>query len=260
MPSPAWKWNQHLHKACQQKEAWSALKFPGRWLQLTLYLWKHSGPTPADNTAAQIITDCGNFTLGFKQLGFGASTLSPDPGTLISKWNAKFTFIWKEDFGPLSNSPVICLLSPGKMLLMMFRLCLTVFSSLGSLVTGGWGETPPPPPHMIVKSFGCTTIHNKELCKGVIHSFNHLCCLWTFPYPISSFQSTVHLICFDTALLEQPPLSVMTLCYLPPLWRVSMIAFWTIAKPAVLPIIVVSKNKKYPEFILYGWSLIETQM
>ncbi len=25
------KWNQHLHKACQQKEAWSALKFPGRW-------------------------------------------------------------------------------------------------------------------------------------------------------------------------------------------------------------------------------------
>ncbi len=23
---------------------------------------------------------------------------------------------------------------------------------------GGWGETPPPPPHMIVKCFGCTTI------------------------------------------------------------------------------------------------------
>ncbi len=29
------------------------------------------------------------------------STLPPDSGTLISKWNAKFTFIWKEDFGPL---------------------------------------------------------------------------------------------------------------------------------------------------------------
>ncbi len=24
VPSPAGKWNQHLHKACQQKEAWSA--------------------------------------------------------------------------------------------------------------------------------------------------------------------------------------------------------------------------------------------
>ncbi len=40
--------------------------------------------------------------------------------TLISKWKAKFTFIWKEDFGLLSNSPVLFLLSPGKMLLTMF--------------------------------------------------------------------------------------------------------------------------------------------
>ncbi len=39
---------------------------------------------------------------------------------MISKLNAKFTFIWKEDFGPLSNSPVLFLLSPGKMLLTMF--------------------------------------------------------------------------------------------------------------------------------------------
>ncbi len=36
MPSPAGNWNQHLHKACQQKEAWSALKCPGRWLR---WLW-----------------------------------------------------------------------------------------------------------------------------------------------------------------------------------------------------------------------------
>ncbi len=36
VPSPAGKLNQHLHKACQQKEAWSALKFPGRWLR---WLW-----------------------------------------------------------------------------------------------------------------------------------------------------------------------------------------------------------------------------
>ncbi len=48
------------------------------------------------------------------------STLPPDSGTLISEWNAKCTFIWKEDFGPLSNSQDIFLLSPGKMLLAMF--------------------------------------------------------------------------------------------------------------------------------------------
>ncbi len=89
---------------------------------------------------------------------------------------------------------------------------------------------------------------------------SHPCCLCTFSYSISSFQSTLHLICFDTALCEQPLLSVMTLCDLPSLWRVSMIVFWTIPKSAVFPIIVVSKNKRYPEFILYGWSLIKTQM
>ncbi len=48
------------------------------------------------------------------------SSLPPDSGTLIYKWKAKCTFIWKEDFGALSNSPVLYLRSPGKMLLMMF--------------------------------------------------------------------------------------------------------------------------------------------
>ncbi len=83
----------------------------------------------------------------------------------------------------------------------------------------------------------------------------HPCCLCTFSYPISSFQSTLHLICFDT-LFEQQPLSVMTLCDLPSLWRVSMIA-WNIAKSAVFPIIVVSKNKRYPQFILYDGHLLK---
>ncbi len=36
VPSPAGKLSQHLHKACQKKKAWSALKFPGRWLR---WLW-----------------------------------------------------------------------------------------------------------------------------------------------------------------------------------------------------------------------------
>ncbi len=48
------------------------------------------------------------------------SSLPPDSGTFIYKLNAKFTFIWKEDFGPLSNSAVLFLFSPGKMLLTMF--------------------------------------------------------------------------------------------------------------------------------------------
>ncbi len=36
-----------------------------------------------------------------------------------------------------------------------------------------------------------------------------------------------------------------------------MIIFWTIAKSAVFSIIVVSKNKRYPEFILYDGHLLK---
>ncbi len=85
----------------------------------------------------------------------------------------------------------------------------------------------------------------------------HPCYLCTFPYPISSFQSTLHLICFDTALINSPPLSVMPLCDLLSLWRVSMIVFWTIAKSAVFPIIVLSKNKRYPRFICMDGHLLK---
>ncbi len=39
------------------------------------------------------------------------SSLPPDSGTLISKGNAKFTFIREHNFGPLSSSPVETLLT-----------------------------------------------------------------------------------------------------------------------------------------------------
>ncbi len=104
-----------------RKEAWSALKFPGRCcidcgLQKTQRTetsrW-HGSPN--------------HHRLWKLHTGLQAtlilclSTLPPDSGTLISKWNAKFTFIWKEDFGPLRNSPVIFLLSQGKMLFQFFK-------------------------------------------------------------------------------------------------------------------------------------------
>ncbi len=41
------------------------------------------------------------------------STLPPDSRTLVSKRNTKLALIWKEDFGPLGNSPVLLLLSRG---------------------------------------------------------------------------------------------------------------------------------------------------
>ncbi len=152
---------------------------------------------------------------------------------LVSKWNAKFTFIWKEDFGPLSYFSLVqkWLGSPFPedvwawwLLMHWLQLQSTPCEALPSVwISFAW-------------------LYSQACC--------HPCCLCTFSYPNSSFQSTLHLICFDTALCKQPHLSVMTLCDLLSLWRVSMFVFWIIAKSAVFPIIVVSKNKRYPEFIL----------
>ncbi len=207
---------------------------------LTLDLIKHNGPTLADVAALQIITGFGNFALNFKQLGFCASPLFLQ--ALISKWNAKFTFIWKEDIGPLSNSPVIFLLSPGKMLLTMFLFQKWLGSTFPEDVWAWWLLM-----HSLqLQSTPCEALPSVWISFAWQYSqaCGHPCGLCTFSYPISFFQSTLHLICFDTALLEQPPLSVMTLCDLPSLWRVSMIVFWTTAKSAVFPIFVVSKEQE----------------
>ncbi len=81
---------------------------------MTLVFKKHNGPTPADDIAPQIITDCGNLTLDFMQLGLWASP--PFLQTLGPWFPMKYKTCshLKEDFGPLGNSPVLLLLSPGK--------------------------------------------------------------------------------------------------------------------------------------------------
>ncbi len=200
---------------------------------------KHSGPTPADDMTAQIITDCRNFTLDFKQHGFCASPLFLQTlVTWLPNGNAKFTFIWKEDFGPLSNSPVLFLLSPGKMLLTMFLFQEWLGSPFPEDVWVWWLLI-----HSLQLQFTpCEALPSVWISFAWQYSqaCGHPCCLCTFSFPISSYQSTLHLMCFDTALLEQPPLSVLTLCDLPSLWRVSIIVFWTTAKSAAFPIIVVS--------------------
>ncbi len=169
------------------------------------------------------------------------STLPPDSGTLISKLNAKFTFIWKEDFGPLSNSPVLFLLSPDNMLLtsFLFQKWLVALFLKISERGDSWCT------HSSFSPLFCEALPSVWISFALQYSQAciHPCCLCTFSYPIYSFQSTLHLICFDTAIYEEPHLSAMTLCDLPSLWRVSMIVFWTTAKSAVFPIIVVSKNK-----------------
>ncbi len=224
---------------------------------LTVDFRKHSGPTPADDMAAQIITNCGNFTLDFKQHGFCASPL------------------FLQTLGPWFPNEMQNLLSSEKRTLdhwatvqfffstaqvRRFWRCLWFRSGLVALFlkTSERGDS-----WCTDSSFSPLLVKLSQVFESAL-----LYCILKLavipvacaPYPNSSFQSTLHLICFDTALCKQPHLSVMSLCDLPSLWRASMFVFWIIAKSAVFSIIVVSKNKRYPEFILYGWSLIETQM
>ncbi len=73
------------------------------------------------------------------------STLPPDSRTLVSKWNTKLALIWKEDFGPLGNSPVLLLLSPGKT-----PLTTTVAKFLDTSVCGGsWCLDPSLGPFLV---------------------------------------------------------------------------------------------------------------
>ncbi len=221
---------------------------------LTVDFRKHSGPTPADDMAAQIITDFRNFTLDFKQHGFCASplflqTLRPSfPNEMQNLLSSEKRTLdhWATVQFFFSLAQVRC-----------FWRCFCFRSGLVSPfpedVWAWWLQFQFTPCEALPSVWIGFAWQYSQAC-------GHPCCLCTFSYPITSFQSTLHLICFDTALFEQPHLSVMTLCDLPSLWRVSMIVFWTIAKSAVFPIIVLSKNKRCPEFILYGWSFIVTQM
>ncbi len=116
------------------------------------------------------------------------STLPPDSGTLISKWNGKLTFIWKEDFGPLSNSPVLFLFSPGKMLLTMFLFQKWLGSPFPEDVWVWWFLM-----HWLQLQFTpCEGLQSVWISFAWQYSqaCGHPCCLCTFSYAISSFQST----------------------------------------------------------------------
>ncbi len=114
------------------------------------------------------------------------STLPPDSGTLTSKWNAKFTFIWKEDFGPLSNSLVLLLFNPGKMLLTMFLFQKWFGSSFPEEVWARWLLM-----HWLQLQFTpCEALLRVWIGFAWLYSqaCGHPCCFSTFSNPISSSQ------------------------------------------------------------------------
>ncbi len=207
---------QHLHKACQQKEAWSALKF-----LVDGYVDCGLQKTQWTNTSrwhgSQIITDCGNFTLDFKKHGFCASPLFLQ--TLGPWFPNEMQNLLSSEKRTLDHW-VIFLHSPGKTLLTLSLVQKWLGSPFPEDVWAWWLLM-----HWLQLQFTpCEALTSVWISFAWQYSqaCSHPCCLCTFSYPNSSFQSTLHLICFDTALCKQPHLSVMTFCDLPSLWRASM--------------------------------------
>ncbi len=73
VPNPAGKWNQIIFKKLVSRRKHEVLQNVLVNGGSDVGFQKHNRPKPADDIAPQIITDCGNLTLAFKQLGLWAS-------------------------------------------------------------------------------------------------------------------------------------------------------------------------------------------
>ncbi len=126
-----------------------------------------------------------------------------DSRTLVCKWNTKLALIWKEDFGPLGNSPVLLLLSPGKTTLMT-----TVAKFLDTSVCGALDALTPASVHSLWSSpkflnrFCLTILIRLRFSRLVVHLF-----LPHFLLPLNFL-----LTCLDTALCEQSASLAMNVC------------------------------------------------
>ncbi len=213
---------------------------------LTVDFRKHSEPTPTDDMAAQINTDCGNFTLDFKKHGFCASPLFLQT---LGPWfpNEMPKFLSSEN-RTLDHWPTVQFFFS----LAHFLFQKWVGSSFPEDVWARWLLM-----HSLQLQFTpCEALPSVWISFAWQYSqaCGHSCCLWKFSYPNSSFQSTLHLICFDTALLEQPPLSVMTLF-------VEGVSDRLLdhCQVSSVPHYCGFKEQKIPT-IYTVWSFIETQM
>ncbi len=146
------------------------------------------------------------------------STLPPDSRTLVSKWNTKLALVWKEDFGPLGNSPVLLLLASDDNCSQIPRhVC----------VWCSWCLDPSLSPFLVKFTQILEWIFLDNPHKAAVLSVG--CASF------SSTQLSVNMLGYSTLWTAS---LVMNVCGLSSLWRVSMIVFWTSVRSAVFPMIV----------------------
>ncbi len=153
---------------------------------------KHNGPTPADDIASQIITDCGNLTLDIKQLGLWAS---PSFLQTLGPWFPnEIQNLLSSEKRTLDCCLVLLLLSPG-----MMPLMTTVAKFLDTSVCGALDALTPASVHSLWSSpkflnrFCLTNLIRLWFSRLVVHLF-----LPPFFLPLNFL-----LTCLDTALCEQ---------------------------------------------------------
>ncbi len=211
---------------------------------LTVDFRKHRGPTPASGwhgSPNHYWLETSHWTSSnMDSVPLHSSSRLWD---LDFTWNAKFNLIWKEEFGPLWNSPVIFSLTQVR----CFWRCLYFRSGLGS----------PFPEDVWV---WCLLMHWLQLqftpCEalpsvwiGFVWQYSqacgHPCCLCTFSDPISFLP-----VNFAFNMLWYSTPWTATLQY-DPLWltlfvEVSKIVFWTIVKRNSVPHYCGFKEQEIP--------------
>ncbi len=161
-------------------------------------------------------------------LAVSFSALPPDSTTFVSKWNTKLALIWKEDFGPLGNSPVLLLLSPGET-----PMTTTVAKFLDTSVCGGsWCLDPSLSPFLVKFTQILESILLDNPYKAADLSVGFASFSFTlFPSTLISVNMLGYSTLWTASFFDN-------VCGLPSLWRVSMIVFWTTVRSAVFSMIV----------------------
>ena len=112
-------------------------------------------------------------------------------------------FIWEEDFGPLSNGPVLSLLSPGKTLLTLLGV-QEWLDNRNSTLVAHFPDTSVRGDSVCTGSSLSPLLVNLPLDHPLKSAVIPLACA-PFPTTISpSSQLSINMLCFDTALCEQP--------------------------------------------------------
>ncbi len=243
--SPAGKWNQHIHKACQQKETWSALKFPGRWLH---WLWT------SENTVDQHqqMTRQPKSSLTEETSHWTSSNIDYLPFHSSSRlWDLDFQIKCKIDLKSekrtLDHWATVQLFFSLAQVRCFWR-CFCFRSGLVALFLkmserGDSWCTDSSFSSLLVK---LSQVFESALLDRILKLASSLFLVHIFlPNFFLPVNFAFNMLWYSTPCTASPFSNA-------PLWLTLFVegVFWTIAKSAVFPIIVVSKNKRYPEFIL----------